>query len=279
MTATLLTTAHPVLAQGAVVARVASEIGESLFRRSATTGAAKTAAELAQFGGTKAVRELLEQAEKEGGELLVAQVARQTEKHGLLALNAMKGSPGAVVKALDNVPAELVENGLRAIVHEPVAMQALAREFGSEAIEVAARHPGLAGKISQSLGRDGLVLARTLTTREATMLARHADDLAKLAPVERAGFLTFIKESPAKALEWMGRNPKLLVAGSATVAIIAARKEIFGEGSTSGLLERAGAALYQTFQKPVNTVIGALTAIVMAWAGIKIWNMTRTAKR
>lgn len=275
----LLAIAPSVFAQGGAAVRLASDLVESVVRRAGGESAEKTARELAEFGGTKAIREVLEQAEKEGGEVLMKQVAAQTEKHGLLALQALRGAPAPVLRALDGVPAELAENSLRALVREPAAMQKLATEFGSSALETAAKHPGLAVPIGSRLGGEGLDTARRLSLDHATALSRHADDLAKLPAAERSQFLTMIRESPAKALAWMERHPRLLIAGSATTAVVLARKEIFGEGVQQGFIERAAASLYRTFEKPLNLVLGLLAAVALAWGGFKVWAFSRVIRR
>ncbi len=275
----LLFCTSTVMAQGGAAVRLATDLAESVVRRAAGESAEKTARELAEFGGARAIREVLEQAEKEGGEVLMRQVAVQTEKHGLLALQALKGAPAPVLRALDGVPAELAENSLRALVREPAAMQKLATEFGTSALETAAKHPGLAVPIGSRLGGEGLDAARRLTLDQATALSRHADDLAKLPAAERSQFLTMIRDSPAKALAWMEKHPRLLIAGSATTAVVLARKEIFGEGAQQGFIERAAATLYRTFEKPVNLVLGILAAIALAWGGCKVWAFSRLMRR
>lgn len=275
----LLALAPSVWAQGGAAVRLAAELTESVARRAAGQTAESTARELAEFGGTRAIREVLEQAEREGGEVLMKQVAVQTEKHGLLTLQALKGASAPVIRALDGVPADLAENSLRALVREPVAMRELATQFGSTALETAAKHPGLAVPIGSRLGAEGLDTARRLTLDQATVLTRYSDDLAKLPAAERSQFLTMIRESPAKALAWMEKHPKLLIAGGATTAVIAARKEIFGEGAQQGFIERAAASLYRTFEKPVNLVLGALAGLVMIWGGFKVWAFSRLVRR
>jgi len=271
----LLLIAPMVRAQGGAALRAAEEIGESILRR----GGTEAAEEFAKIGGQTAARELMEQAAKEGGEALMKQSAQLVEKHGILALNAMRGAPGAVVRAVDGMPAELAEQGLRAIVREPVAMQGMVKEFGSAALETAAKHPGLAGKISGGMGKEGLDIARRVTTQEATILARHADDIAKLPAAERASVLGLIRQSPGKALAWIERHPKLLIAGSATAAVVLARKEIFGEGDTPGFLERVAGSLYETFKAPVNLVVFALAGIIVLWAGLKMRRVLRASRR
>ncbi len=269
-----LFTAIPVHAQGGAVARAAAEVGESLLRR----GGTEAAEELAKIGGQRAVRELMEEAAKEGGEVLVKQTAGLAERHGLLAVKAMQGAPGAVVRAVEGVPAELAENGLRAIVREPVAMQGIVKEFGSTALETAAKHPGVVGKISGNLGREGLDVARKVTTEEATFLASRAETIAKLPAAERASVMELLKQSPGKALAWMERHPKMLVAGSATAAVVLARKEIFGEGVTPGFLERISGSVYDTFKTPINWVVSGLAGIVLLWTGLKMRRVVRAAR-
>lgn len=271
----LLSFHAPLLAQGGAVVRAAEELGEVLLRK----GGSEAATELAKVGGQKAVQELMEQAMKEGGEALMKQTTQMVEKHGILALKALHGAPGVVVKAVDGIPAELAENGLRALASQPAAMQAMVKEFGSTALETAAKHPGLAGPVSGSLGREGLDIARQVTTQEATLLARHADDIAKLPAAERSAVMDLIKRSPGKVLSWMERHPKLLMAGSATTAVVLARKELFGEGDTPGFFERAGGALYETFKAPINIAVAALCGIIVLWAALRMRRVIRAAKR
>ena len=264
-----------VRAQGGAVLRAAEELGEVILRR----GGTEAAEEFAKIGGKQAVQELMEQAAKEGGETLMKQTAQLAEKHGVLALNAMRGAPGAVVRAVDGMAPELAEQGLRAIVREPAVMQNMVKELGSAALETAAKHPGMAGKISGTMGREGLDIARRVTTDEAAILARHGDDIAKLATAERAGVMNLIKQSPSKALAWLEKHPKILIAGSATAAVVLARKELFGEGDTPGFFERVGGSLYETFKAPVNMIVAALAGIILLWAGLKMRRVLRVARR
>ncbi|MDB6132437.1 MAG: hypothetical protein JWM59_680 [Verrucomicrobiales bacterium] len=277
----LLAIPTPAFAQGGAAARVAVEVMEGVMRRGASEATERTARELAEFGGQKAVREILEQAEREGGELLMRQVASQTEKHGVLALQALKGAGAPVIRAVDGVPAELAENSLRALVREPVAMRQLATEFGSTALETAAKHSGLAVPIGRRLGTEGLETARHLNLDQAAMLSRNADSLAQLPAAERSQLLGFIRQSPAKALAWVEKHPRLLVAASATTAVVLAREEIFGIAATGqqGFIERAAGAVYRAFQKPINWALGGVAAIVLAWGGFKVWAVACFLKR
>ena len=221
----------------------------------------------------------MEQALREGGETLMKQSAQLVEKHGVLALKAMQGAPGVVVRAVDGMPADLAGQGLRAIVREPAVMQGMVREFGGAALETAARHPGLAARISRGMGSEGLAIARRVSTPEATLLARYADDIAKLPAAERSGIMNLLSRSPGKVLAWIERHPKILIAGTAGTAIVLARRELFGEGDTPGFFERIGGSLYETFRAPVNLAAAALAGIVVVWAGLRIRRMTRMVRR
>ncbi len=267
------------LAQGGVALRSAGELAESLLRGAGTRAAETSARELAEFGGRKAVQEVLEAAEREGGEALMRQAIVQTEKHGVLALRALSGSPAAVIKALDGMPAELAEAALRGVANNPAAMQKLAGQFGREALEVAARHPGLAPRLGGSLGREGLEIATKLTTEQAAVLAKHADEIAKLSVAERSTVMSFLRESPAKAISWLQKNPRILVAGAVTTAVIAARKEIFGEGGQPGFIERVGAGLYAMVESPLRITLTILFTVLGAWLAWKLRGLFRPGRR
>jgi len=271
----LLCSTLRIFAQGGAVIRAAEELGEVLLRR----GGTEAAGELAKFGGKKAVEEVMEQAMKEGGEALMKQTAQLAQKHGVIALSALRGAPAAVVKAVDGIPAELAENGLRAIAHQPPVMQSMVKEFGSAALETAAKHPGIAPGIARSMGSEGLEIARRVSTEEARLLARYGDDIAKLPVAERSAVMDLIKRSPGKVLTWMEKHPKLLVAGSVTTAVVLAKKELFGEGDTQGFFERMGGSLYETFKAPVNIAVAALCGIVVLWAALKMRRIMRAARR
>lgn len=268
-----------VYAQGGAAIRAAGELVEALGRRGASESAEATARGLAAFGGTRAVREVLEHASREGGEVMMRQVAQLTEKHGILALQALKGAPGPVIRAVHGVPAEWTEKSLMALVREPAAMRNLATQFGSNALETAARHPGLAVPIGSRLGSEGLDTARRLNLDEAAALSRRSGDLAALPAPERSAFLQMVQRAPAKTLAWMEKHPRLLVAGSATTAVVLARKEIFGEGAQQGLLERATASLYRAFEKPIHLVLGVLFAVTLGWAAFKVLAISRGFRR
>lgn len=261
--------------QGSMAARLATEVAEALARRGGARAAEVSTKELAALGGHRAVVEVLEHAGREGGEGLMRAVAEHAGRHGVLALQAFRGAPGAVIRAFDGVSTDVAEGAMRALVREPAAVQALIRNHGVSALEAAARHPGLAVPIGNRLGAEGLDIARRLTTDEAVVLSRHADALAAMPGAGRSQMLAFIRQAPAKSLAWMEKHPRLVLAGSATAVITAARKEIFGEADRQGLLERAVAAAYRTFETPVNTALGVIAVVGATWMVWKVRGLCR----
>lgn len=265
----LLLIATPALrAQGAVAARLAAELTEQLAKK----GTSNAAQELAKMGGDVAVREVLEQAEKEGGEALVKSLADHAGKYGIVALQAAKGSPRAVIAAVDKLPKDLAERGLQAIAREPQVMQKLLSETGQEALEAAARHPGIGTKIAQTLGREGAETAAKLTDDAAVVLARHADDIAKLPAAERTGLLTAMRTQTARALKFLEKHPKTLLTAATVTAFIAGKDELLGTSGAPGFLERM-------FAQPVRTVGYVIAGLLALWGTTTILFSLRASRR
>jgi hypothetical protein len=253
----------PLMGQGAVLraaGRSATEIIEQITKR----GGSQAAKEIAQFGGERAVREVLEVAEREGGEALLQTISRQAGKHGIIALQAAKGAPRLVAEAVEKLPAELAENGLRAIAREPAVMQTVIREVGQEGLEIAARHPGVGAQIARTLGREGAIAAREVSEDAAIGLARHADDIAKLGTTEKAGLLEAFKKTPGRVLAFLEKHPKTLLTTAAVSAFLLTKDEFLGTEGQAGFIERL-------VQKPVNTVGYVLAGLIALWGGMKLW--------
>ncbi|MBP7950427.1 MAG: hypothetical protein KA004_12295 [Verrucomicrobiales bacterium] len=246
-------------AQAGAVGRVAVEVLEKISVKGGTTAAR----ELAEFGGEAAVKEVLQQAEKEGGEQLLSLISRQTAEHGIVALQAMKGAPKMVAQAVEKLPAELAENGLRAVARQPAAMQQVLREAGQEGLEAAARHPGVGMQVAQKLGREGAETAAKVSTEAATVLARHADDLAKLGAKERSGLLALMKSAPEKVLKFLGRHP----VGTLTAAVVASfllNPDVYlGSADAPGFIERV-------FGEPLRAVGAVFAGLLAIWGCMKL---------
>ena len=233
LASSLLLTTHA-QAQGGTAARVAVDLVEQLAKR----GGATASRELAELGGEVAVREVLEQAEREGGEQLVKTLSEQAGKYGIIAVQAAKGAPKVVTEAVSKLPKDLAEQGLRAIAHEPAAMQKLISETGQEALEAAARHPGVGSQIAKTLGKEGAETAAKLGDDAAVALARHADSIATLPAAERSSLLTALRTRTAKTLEFLEKHPKMMLTAAAVTAFVIGKDEILGINGQPGMLER-----------------------------------------
>lgn len=255
-------------AQAGPAARVALEVVEQLAKKGGSTAAR----ELTELGGEVAVREVLQQAEKEGGEVLVKQLSEQAGKYGIVAIQAAKGAPRVVVEAVEKLPKELAENGLRAISREPVAMQKLISETGQEALEAAAKHPGVGSQIAKTLGKEGAETAVKLSDDAAVVLARNADDIAKLAPAERSSVLTFFRTETARALKFIEKHPKTFLTSAGVVAFLASKDELLGTNGQAGFLERM-------FAEPVRYVGGVVAGLLALWGCTKLYFNTRSLRR
>ncbi len=246
-------------AQVGTAARAAVEVVEQLAKR----GGATATRELAELGGEVAVREVLEQAEREGGEQLVKALSEQAGKYGIIAVQAAKGSPKVVVEAVAKLPQELAEQGLRAISHEPAAMQKLISETGQEALEAAARHPGVGSQIAKTLGKEGAETAAKLGDDAALALARNADAIAALPVAERSSLLAAMRNGSAKVVAFLEKHPKALLTAAAVTAFIAGKEEILGINGQPGTLERL-------IKEPVRLTGMVVAALVGLWGLLKL---------
>jgi hypothetical protein len=246
-------------AQVGPAARTAVEIVEQLAKRGGTTAAR----ELAEMGGEVAVREVLEQAQREGGEQLVKTLSEQAGKYGIIAVQAAKGSPKVVIEAVEKLPKDLAEQGLRAISHEPVAMQKLISETGQEALEAAARHPGVGSQIAKTLGKEGAETAAKLGDDAALALARNADAIAALPAAERTSLLAALRTSTAKVMAFLEKHPKALLTAAAVTAFIAGKDEILGINGQPGTLERL-------IKEPLRLTGMVVAALIGLWGLIKL---------
>lgn len=254
--------------QGAVVAKFASEVGQSLAQRAGSAAGR----ELAEIGGETAVREILQEAEKEGGEVLVAKLAQWAGSHGAVALQAAKGAPKLVAEAVEKLPKELAENGLRAIAKEPAVMHSLLRESGQEALEAAAKHPGIGTQIATKLGREGAEVAAKASDTAALSLARHADDLAKLPAAERSGFLRLMKSAPEKCVQFLGKHPVGTLTAAVVISFLANPDAYLGSNGQPGFIERL-------FKEPVRWVGLVAASLLAVWGTLKILLAARSAKQ
>lgn len=275
-------------AVGQVVREVVQEATEQLFKQTGREGLE----ELSQMGGKAAVREILEQSSREGGDQLVRKVTQYGIEDGPIALRAIGRSPAKMVDALDGLPAELRVPGLRAVDRDPQLMTQLVDKYGSGAMEIAAKHPGVGEKLAQSLGEDGITLGRKLTTDQSIVAARYAGDIANLPPAERSGVLSAIAKSPAKVLDYLETHPRTLRTAAGVAIVIAIKDDILGDKGKSllrpdgslittpphpGLIERLFPSASKAAATPITLIAGAITLGILGWFAVHLWAKWRKA--
>lgn len=275
-----------VQAQVAVARELVEQATEQIFKSAAKQGAE----ELADMGGRAAVREILEQSSREGGEQLVKRVTQYGIEEGPIALRAIKPAPAKIVEALDGLSPELRGGALRAIDREPAMMTQLVRQYGAGALETAVRHPGVGDRLVETLGDQGINLGRKLTTDQSIVAARHAEDIAKLAPAERSGIINKILRSPGPVLNYLEEHPKVLATAAGVSVVMAIKDDILGDKGKSivrpdgtvvttpphpGLIERmfpqaVGAAAF-----PITILVSVAAVGLAGWFAIHLWGKWR----
>lgn len=283
-----LATPQAVLAQATVVREAVQEATEQLFKQTGRQGLE----ELGQMGGKAAVRDILEQSSREGGEQLVKKVTQYGIEDGPVALRAIGRSPAKMVEALDGLPADMRTPALRAVDRDPDLMTQLVNKYGSGAMEVAAKHPGVGEKLAQSLGEDGINLGRKLTTDQSIVAARYADDIARLPSAQRSGVLSAVARSPAKVLDYLETHPRTLRTAAGVAIVMAIKDDILGDKGTSllrpdgtlvttpahpGLIERLFPSASKAVSTPIALIAGAISIGILGWFSIHLWSKWRRA--
>lgn len=276
-----LLVAHSVSAN--VITKGVREIAEAIAKK----GGKEAAQELAEFGGKKAIQEVLEKAAKEGGDELAEKVIRYGRKYGLSAIKTIDNSPALYVKALDGIPETLVERALWAAQREPATMTRLLSKHGSDALQIAARHRGVGADIVTKLGDDGVRMARNLSESQAVILARHADDIASLPPVQKSQVVDAILAAPGRIIDYMEKHPKVFMTAAGITTLVALKDDVLGrdeevtvnpDGSKTvrnrGFVER----VFQMFEKPISSILIVIALIVGGWGTIRIWGVHRREK-
>ncbi|HEY7115792.1 MAG TPA: hypothetical protein VH475_04345, partial [Tepidisphaeraceae bacterium] len=263
-------------AQAAGAVRGAVEEAVELVFRKAGSSAAR---ELAEAGGRAGVQQVMEKAAAEGGEGLVRKVAQYGVEEGPVALRVIERSPAKMVRALDDVAADLRPAALRAVEREP-QLVGLVNRYGGEALEVATKHPGVGGVLGEKLGQEGLDAARTLTTDQAIVVARHADEIGKLPTAERAGLFARLKTNAAGVVDFLEKHPKSLLTAGGVAVLLGAKDEILGPGDAGGngapgrkpgFVYRVWGDLLGVLARPIGFIGTAIGVVAAAWAVSKVW--------
>ncbi|MDB5321336.1 MAG: hypothetical protein JWN40_2967 [Phycisphaerales bacterium] len=270
----------------AQVAAVAREIVEQGVEQIFKSAGREAVEELGKTGGRVAVRETLERAAAEGGEGLVRKTTAYGIEQGPIALRAIGRSPAKMVGALDNLAAELRPAALRAVERDPQALAGLVERYGAQALEAAAKQPGVGTVLGEKLGGEGLAAARSLTTDQAIVVARHADEIAKLPAEQQAGLFARLRSNAAGVTGFLERHPKTLLTAAGVAVILGAKDEILGPGDGAdasghaigrreGLVPRVWHDVLGLLTKPIGAIATLLVGLAAIWAGLKVWAMWR----
>jgi hypothetical protein len=269
------------LAQAGALRGVVEEGVELIFKRAGR----EAAQELTQTGGRVAVRETLQKAASEGGEGLVRKTTAYGIEHGPVALRAIGRSPSKMVGALDTLAADLRPAALRAVERDPAVVTRLVDRYGSEALEAAVKQPGVGPVLGEKLGQEGLAVSKTLTTDQAIVVARHADEIAKLPAPQQAKLMARLKSNAAGVVGYLEKHPKTLLTAAGLAVILGAKDEILGPGEEGGaagaprrkegLVVRVWHDVLGLLAKPIWAVSILLVAVATAWSGLQVWGMWR----
>jgi hypothetical protein len=273
-------------AQVSVARELVEQATEQIFKSAGREGLEQ----LTAMGGRTAVREVLEQSSREGGEQLVKRVAQLGVEEGPAALRAIRFAPAKMVNALDGLSPELRQSGLRAAERDPQVLTNLVKQYGSGAVEVAARHPGVGDRLVSTLGSDGIAMGRKLTTDESIVAARYADDIAALGPAERQGVVAKVLRSPKPVLDYLETHPRILRTAAGVAVVMAVKDDILGDrGHTiigpdgkavttpahPGLIERILPQSLHAASAPVSIIGTAVAFGVLGWFAVHLFGKWR----
>jgi hypothetical protein len=128
-------------------------------------------------------------------------------------------------------------------------------------------------------------LGRNLTTDQAVVVARHADEIAKLPAAQRTGVMQALAKSPARIASYLERHPKILLTTAGVMTVVALKDEIVG--TTQLALDAAGnpiavvkpGFIERLVGEPVRNatnLLGVVAASILAgWGAIQLWGAWR----
>jgi hypothetical protein len=253
----LVAGAHSACAQAAAARKAVVEILETLGQKSA----GREARELAEIGGERGLREVLERAVAEGGEAAGENAVRAVRHHGPSVIPALKHEPHAMLNALSKVPDDVATKAIAEANRSPAVMGKLVKDFGAEALEVSSKHPGVGVQAMNKFGAAGVRAGKELTTDELVTLTR-AQGFDALSAADKDLFARLFERNPRQFYN------ALLVAGGGAAIYITSKTvndfaaQVFGNGEHAGII--AG---------PVRFALWSLAAVVVAL--VALWGMVR----
>ncbi|TWT76219.1 hypothetical protein CA13_67110 [Planctomycetes bacterium CA13] len=296
------------IAPHAVHAAGATTVVKAVTKYFGKEGAEQATEYLAKSGSREAVERVAKVAAKEGGEEAVEQVATLTTKYGPDAILAFDnaGSIRGIVSAIDDLPTDQVPAALAKLAagESGKTLAGAVSRYGATALVSELKHPGVGLTLLKYLGDDGAELAGRMSADQAIVIARHADEISSLAPVQRGAVLSMIRNDTERVVKFAGRfveaNPGKTLFTAATTTVILAEPERFlggdqivfdAEGkpivvSKPGIVGRsiestgkASAHVSKQYLQPLfYTVMAFVGSFAAVWMGIKLWGHYRTTQ-
>ena len=245
----------------AAVKKVVVELAEIITRKGSTA-----IRELSEMGGEKALKEIAGEVAETGGEKALIQLQKLTAEHGVAGIRALKQNPVRMLNALHDVPESMMGRAIAAVNHNPATLNRLVTDYGSEALKVAVKHPGIGTDVAERLGRDGVAAALRLKTPQMIQLHRISPLLSQLAAAQQKPVMDMLTKAPERILSLLERHPNVLMTAAGVTVLINYRDALLGGsdlfqnpdgtwGVTSrpGMLERTVGKVLES--EPVKTGI------------------------
>ena len=221
------------------------------------------------------------------------QIAAAAGKYGPETVRALQQVDriGPVLRCLNEIPEASAKEALQRLASStgPALGENIA-VYGTRALRTELAHPGVGTGLVRSLGNDAMELADRLTREQAILLAKHADDIAKLPTAEKVGVLKLLHNDAHAMVAFMGRflerNPgKTLFAAGTTAVVLAEADRILGGDevifdvngiphvvSKPGLSGRVVEAASKSVVNPLMSYLIPIVALgAIIWLGIKLW--------
>lgn len=275
-------------AQHGALREAGRHLTQAVARFAGKTTAKEGLKELADAGGEAAVRELGERLVREGGEVSLEQAARLTSRHGPKVLRAIDQAPSApaILRALD----ELADDAVRPAIQRLAAgrqgreLADVVARFGAPALQAEVRLPGVGGRLVRDFGNDGIQLAARLDVDQATQLARHSQDIARLPVDLQSRVMRLLHDDTERMLRYLGRfveqHPgKVLFTVAGTTFLLANSQRIL-EGDECYVDEQGNRipqpSLVERGTRRVAGVFLPILAIGLSlWIAIRLWGTFR----
>lgn len=285
---------HAARGQTTALREGAESLVKAATRYFTRKGIAESSEQFVKYGGREFAERVARSLVKEGGEEAVEKAAKLTAQYGPDVLRVIDNapSPTALLKALDEIPADAMGSALARLGADGAGapLQALVRQYGSRMLLAEVANPGVSVRLVRGLGDDGLKLASKLGRDDAIAIARHADDIGHLPPEQKQGVLALLYGDTKRMVEFMGRfieqNPgTTLFYGSTTTVLLANSERLLGgddlvvgkDGnavivSKPGLVGRTMNSVFDKVVSPILYVLLPIVAIGSAtWIAIKLY--------